>query len=133
MNLITFLSQYWWLVALIAVVILAIIFLESLETNQSKNALSCDEAILKVNDNGFIWVDTRVLDDFQTSAILGAKHVSELKKQHNKVGKKTKYIYYCQKGTDSMKLAQQESQLYLKGGFEAWVSQKLPIEKGAKK
>ena len=130
MNLLTFLGQYWWLVALIFVVLIVILIIESIESNQTKYAINCDDAILKVNDGGFIWVDTRSLEDFKQNAILGAKHVSTLKKHTNKVSKKNKYVYYCQKGNDSMKLAQDETQLYLKGGFEAWVAQKLPIDKG---
>ena len=130
MNLLTFLTQYWWLVALIFVVLIAIFAVEALETNQAKFAINCDDAILKINDAGFTWVDIRSLEEFKINAILGAKHISVLKKQFSKTNKKSKYVYYCQKGNDSIKLAQDDTHLYLKGGFDAWLAQKLPIDKG---
>lgn len=129
MEFLTFLTHYWWLVSMIAVVLIAILIMESLESNQTKNAVSCDAGILKVNDSGYVWVDARTRQAYKSSAIMGAKHIDEIKKNKIKSNKKPKYIYYCQNGSESLKLAQQETQLYLKGGFDAWTSQSLPIDK----
>lgn len=129
MNLISFLNHYWWLILIIIVVIAAITTLEIIETSQSKFAVSCDEAILKVNDQGFIWVDLRTRDDFKQGSIMNSKHINEIINKKIKSKKKPKYVYFCQNGSDSLKIAQREEQLYLKGGFDAWVSQNLPIDK----
>lgn len=91
--------------------------------------MTCDEAILKVNDHGFVWVDTRPVALYKQSSILGAKHISELKPIKVKSNKKPKYLYFCQQGSTSMKLAQKDNQHYLKGGFDAWLSQHLPVKK----
>ena len=129
MEILTFLTHYWWLVSIIVVVLIAIVIMESLESNQTKNAVTCDEGILKVNDAGYIWVDTRTFKNFQKGAIIGAKHIDEIKKPKLKSNKKSKYIFYCQNGSESLKIAQKEAQLYLKGGFDDWTSQSLPTDK----
>lgn len=127
MNLLMFISQYWWLLALIGIVLIAVLIIEYKESGQMQNALSCDACILKVNDAGYIWVDVRALKAFEESAILGAIHISALNNQKSK--KTPKYIYYCQNGQNSSALAIKNDQLSLIGGFDAWQNQKLPIEK----
>lgn len=129
MEFLTFLTHYWWLVSIIAVVLIAIVIMESLESNQTKNAVTCDEGILKVNDAGYVWIDARTRQAYKEGAIIGAKHIEEIKKPKIKSNKKHKYIYYCENGSESLKIAQKETQLYLKGGFDVWKSQSLPTDK----
>ena len=129
MSLSTFLIHYWWLAALILIVLFAIIYIEVSDTNRSKRSLTCDESILKVNDHGFILVDIRPIEQFKSGAIMGAIHLSALPKKKSNAKKTKSYIFYCQDGEKSYTLADKENHHYLKGGYNAWLSQNLPIHK----
>lgn len=126
------------MMALVAVLIM-IIANEVAVISKAGIKITCQEAVLKFNREGAIFLDTRGQNDFDSAHIVGAismpaayaqERISTLAKYKDKI-----LIYYTQSGADPQaigRLLKKEGFAHffeLEGGYDGWIAQNMPIEK----
>ncbi|MCX7546112.1 rhodanese-like domain-containing protein [Marinicella gelatinilytica] len=108
------------------------------QSSQLKN-INSDQLTRLVNQQNALLVDTRSAEDFAAGHIVNAHNIpmAEIDQAAKKLskGKKRPVVVYCRSGRSSMKACQQlekqgfEQIFNLKGGINAWVNDKLPLNK----
>ncbi|AXA33071.1 MULTISPECIES: rhodanese-like domain-containing protein [Francisella] len=134
-NIGTFVSQNL-LFCLSFILILAIyIIFELTQTKKSQYNLSVADAVLVVNRNKGIYLDTRDQESFINAHIIGAHNITanELSEKHKKLAKyKAKpIVIYGNQPEKSMLVLRKEGfeQVYtLKGGLSAWLQASYPVK-----
>jgi thiosulfate/3-mercaptopyruvate sulfurtransferase len=134
-NIGTFVSQNL-LFCLSFILILAIyIIFELTQTKKSQYNLSVADAVLIVNRNKGIYLDTRDQESFVNAHIIGAHNIAanELDEKHKKLAKyKAKpIVIYGNQPEKSMLILRKEGfeQVYtLKGGLSAWLQASYPVK-----
>jgi len=109
------------------------------EQSSQLKSITSDQLTRLVNQQNAVLVDTRSPEHFQAGHIVNAVNipVNELDQASKKLpkGKKRPVVIYCHSGRTSMKACQQlekqgfEQIFNLKGGINAWVNDKLPLNK----
>ncbi len=135
MTLIEFIQANWYLVAMLAAVIVAIIVYEIKRAGNSAKTVSNLELSRLVND-GAILIDVRSAKAYQEGHISQAKSVPPEKfaayAQNSKVKKDRLFVLYCQNGLGAKAQAQllrdqDFSEVYvLKNGISGWIEDNLP-------
>lgn len=118
------------------ILILAIyIIFEMTQTKKAQYNLSVADAVLAVNKNKGIYLDTRDHEAFVNAHIIGAHNIAstEIKDKHKKLAKykdKPIVIYGDQPEKAMLALRQQGfEQVYtLKGGLSAWLQASYPVK-----
>lgn len=122
MEILTFIIHYWWLFSLVAFCIAAIIYIELSEHLDKENGLSVKDAVKKVNDEKFVFVDLRNMTHFEKSHIPGAIHISKIQSS------KMSPIYYCDDDKQSAKKSKENKSFYLLGGIQQWMKSDMPVK-----
>ena len=116
-----------------------------LEANQRITQISVEEALNKVQDDRFTFIDVRDLNELENDGkIPGAVHISrgmleynidEASPYYNEVFKSGKnYVFYCKSGGRSALAASRASEMGVKnilnltGGFINWKKTNGPVE-----
>ena len=135
-NLGTFVSQN--LVFCLSFILLLGIYIifELTQTKKSKHNLSVADAVMTVNRNKGVYLDTRDHETFSNAHIIGAQNISyaELEEKSKKLVKhKAKpIVIYGEQPEKSMLILRKAGfeQVYtLKGGLAAWLQASYPVKK----
>ena len=134
-NLGTFASQNL-LLCLSFILLLGIyIIFELTQMKKSRYNLSLVDAVMTVNRNKGIYLDTRDSEAFSNAHIIGAQNISytELEKNKKLVKHKAKPIVVYGKQPEKAMLILRKAgfeQVYtLKGGLVAWLQANYPVKK----
>ncbi|MAH61107.1 MAG: hypothetical protein CMF42_02325 [Legionellales bacterium] len=122
MGIFAFIVHFWWLFSLVALCIAAIIYLELTEQLNKGNGLSVKDAIQKVNDEKYVFVDLRDSAHFEKCHIPGAIHISKIKST------KLTPIFYCDDAKQSANESKAKQSFYLLGGIQQWVKSDMPVK-----
>ena len=122
MILLNFIQQYWWLFSLISVCLIGILVIEMIDARELSFGLNVEQAVQKVNNENYIFVDTREKSAFDAFRIPKAIHISKLVKTN------TLCIFYCDDDKNSRTIAKDKGQFFLMGGINSWMKSDMPIK-----
>jgi len=139
-NLNVFIANHLGLVYLLAVTMIALMFIEFLRAKRNGMRVGPKEAVLLINKKNAVVIDIRAKDNYRDGHIVDAVNAplrdwTDSSKKLDKYKNKT-VIVVCGNGTDSQKAAatltkQGYTAYALSGGMRAWSSAELPIVKDA--
>jgi thiosulfate/3-mercaptopyruvate sulfurtransferase len=111
------------------------IIFELTQTKKAQKNLSVVDAVMTVNRNKGIYLDTRDNEAYSNAHIIGAQNISftELEEKHKKLVKykANPIIIYGDQPEKAMLLLRKEGfeQVYtLKGGLSAWLQASYPVK-----
>lgn len=137
-NVTVFIAQHMGLTYLLAVTLIALMFLEMLRAKRTQARVDPKGAVMLINKQNAVVVDIRSQENFRDGHIVDAVNapLPELIASTKKLEKfKNKpMIVVCGNGTDSQKAAaslakQGYTAFALNGGLRAWSSADLPLVK----
>ena len=136
-NLLIFVSHHWFAVAVLVILLLALLWLETKGKVGGSKRLSPQQIVQMLNHEHAVVFDTRDKNAFNQGHIAGALHIPESLLNSKDFGKyKDKpVVLVCSAGTQSPKLSSKLKQqgltklFFLQGGMSAWTGANLPTVK----
>ncbi len=136
-HLFIFITHHWFAVALLIVLLIALLWLESKGKVGGSTRLNPQQAIQLINQDHAVIFDTREKNLFSQGHIAGALHMPETLLTNKDLSKykEKPIILVCSNGTHSTKLSGKLKQkgatklYFLQGGMSSWTSANLPTVK----